>query len=96
MTSTAQMSKFLIEQTATATEKNKFFKGEVMTSYSGKKGEFINNQNHIKWFAKEYGFSTKAAAASALKREKEHYDRFEQKYGTWTHEYRIIEVFIAE
>ena len=83
---------FIIKVKATATEQNKNFKGEVQTSYYGKQEKLLSDgELPAKYWVKNYGFKTKAAACRALKSLKETHDWFE-KYGTWTHEHSIVEI----
>ena len=85
------MKRYIIKEIATGTESNTNFKGEVHTYYHGKQSSTAYTDD-LAWFAKEYGYSTKAAGASAMKNQKENRDWFEQMYNTWIHKLELVEM----
>ena len=86
------MTKYVIKKTTTATETNINFKGETRIYYTGKRGIFIDRIEILTYWAREYGFSTKAAAAKALKHYSENVNWFNNTFKTWTSIFEIIEV----
>ena len=90
------MTKYIFKETATATETNKNFDGVITHYWHGTKGANLdgNHDCYVSWFAKHYGFKTKAAASKAMKHYKEHLDWFEETFHTWTHKLEIVAVEI--
>lgn len=75
-----------------ATNSNPNFAGDRQKWMCGKRDYCVEfNKNYVKAFAKEHGFSTKAALAKALKKEQELVD-FENSYGYWKISLSTIEV----
>lgn len=87
------MKRFVIKVTCEATENNNNFKGETRTYYKAKNST-VENPDHLKYFAKEYGYTTKAAAAMGLKREID-LAEWETANGYWKDTCELLEIEIA-
>ena len=89
------MKKYLIKDTLISTEKNTNFPNKTLTYYCGKDSNTTDVKD-IPRVAKWYGYSTKAAANSGLKKYKS-LAEWETSMGFWKHtSVEIIEVEIAE
>ena len=88
------MKKYVIKLVCEATDKNDNFKGETQVYYKAKYATEKNADN-LKLFAKHYGYSTKAAAAKGLEREKRIAKRESEK-GFWKDSVELLEIEIDE
>lgn len=88
------MKKYVIKVVCEATDKNDKFKGETQVYYKAKYATEENADN-LKWFAKLYGYSTKAAAAKGLEREKRT-AKWESEKGFWKDSVELLEIEIDE
>lgn len=86
------MKKYLIKEITTSTATNKEFKNITKVFYVGRKEANTTSEDFLKFHAKHYGFSTKAAATKALKHYSEHVNWFNDTFKTWTSIFEIIEV----
>lgn len=86
------MTRFVIKVTCEATENNNNFKGETQIYYKAKNSS-IQNPDYLKFFAKEYGYTTKAAALKGFKRELD-LAEWETAKGFWKDTCELLEVEI--
>ena len=85
------MTRYIIKVVCEATEKNDNFYGEIHTHYEGKNHSYETDNGRLKWFAKEYGFTTKAAALQGLKSAND-LAEWETARGYWIDRCELVEV----
>jgi hypothetical protein len=86
------MTRFVVKVICEATENNENFKGETRIYYKAKNAS-TQNPDHLKFFAKEYGYATKAAAIKGFKRELD-LAEWETANGFWKDTCELLEVEI--